>query len=245
MKHHFKNIFLSWIILSITAFNFSCTEPEPKPEEYIIRTTNTLISSEEFFEELDLKRAAYPYNIRANPAEYNEMVIHLVEALSEELILLSVAKEKGVTVSDQEVEAAIQEMKKDYPGDSFEQMLLKNAISYEFWKKRFRKNMVMDKLIEEELEKKIEITSQDIIEFYKTIKKETPGKIDKSSTALTSIENENELVSRLRMKKTQESYGEWIQHLWKLYPVEIDKEKLKTFLIDIDIEQGKENESEQ
>lgn len=236
-----QKLFFLGIIFFVMGGFAGCGEPKPAPEEYLIKTAQLTISSEEFFEELDLKKAAYPYNIKTNPAEYNEMVIHLVKALSEEIILLSVAAEKGVTVSDQEVEIAEKEMKKDYPGESFDQMLLKNAISYDFWKKRFKKNMIMDKLIELELENKIEITSQDIIDFYKTIKKEAATKPGDVTSALTLIENENELVSRLRMKKTQESYGEWIQELWKTYPVEIDKEKLKTFLIDIESDKGIED----
>ncbi|MBU2452717.1 MAG: hypothetical protein KJ668_05315, partial [Proteobacteria bacterium] len=61
---------------------------------------------------------------------------------------------------------------------------------------------------------------------------------------LTKIENEKELISRLRLQKTQESYDEWIQQLWTQYPVEINKEKLKTFLIDIEKSKGSVNEKE-
>lgn len=221
----------------------SCSESEPEVEEYLLRTSNTLISSEQFFDELDLKKSAYPYNIKNHPDEYNEMVIHLVEVLSEEIILLSFAKDKGIVVSDQELDLAEKEMKKDYPGDSFDQMLLKNAISYEFWKKRFKKNLLMEKLIDQELKEKIEITSQDIIDFYAKLKAgKQPGKKGEESPSLQmSVNDENELVSRLRMQKTQESYGEWIQELLKVYPVQIDKEKLKTFLIDIETSKGNKN----
>ncbi len=47
----------------------------------------------------------------------------------------------------------------------------------------------------------------------------------------------------LRMEKIQNLYQKWIQELEKEYPVEINKEKLKTFLIDIQKRKGDENEN--
>lgn len=207
--------------------------PEPQVSEFILKTSVLSISSDVFSEELDLKRAAYPYNIKAQPTEYNEMVIHLVKGLSEEIVLLSAAKDIGVVVTDPEVDLAEAEMKKDYPDDTFDQMLLKNAISYSLWKKRFKKNMIIERLIDQELKQKIEISSQDIVEFYK--KNSSKGQ-EGSKEKIQNFQDENLLVSRLRTQKTQDAYDAWIQKLWEKYPVDIDKEKLKIFLIDTDNE---------
>ncbi len=228
----------------------ACSEPkEAKAPAFLIKTPAMAITSFDFSEELDLKRAAYPYNIDENPAEYNEMVIHLVKILSEEIVLLSAAEEKGVVVSDEELNLAEAEFKKDYPGDSFDQMLLKNALSYSFWKKRFKRNMIMEKLVDQELKEKIEITSQDIVDFYEDLKaKEILGP-ENSAEFESSVESENkagketELVARLRMQKTQDMYDEWIQNLWTQYPVEINKNGLKTFLIALENTEGSENET--
>jgi rubrerythrin len=171
------------------------------------------------------------------------MVIHLATMLSEEMVLLSAAADKGISVTDQETQSAEDEFKTDYPGDSFEQILLKNAISYSFWKKRFEKNMIMEKLIDQDLKKKIELTSQDIVAFYQKNLAHTQGP-DKTAVVLKKIEDEQELVARLRTQKTQELYSEWISALEKEYPVEINKEKMKTFLIDIEKSKERENETE-
>lgn len=99
----------------------------------------------------------------------------------------------------------------------------------------------MDKLIDQELKKKIEITSLDIVEFYKKYRIADAQDPDNKALVLKKIENEQELVSRLRMQKTQDKYDEWIQQLGKDYPVEINKDKLKTFLLDIEKSEGSEN----
>ncbi|MCP4672518.1 MAG: hypothetical protein GY857_14585 [Desulfobacula sp.] len=212
---------------------FGCSEPEKNITQFLIKTEVITISSMDFSEELDLKRAAYPYDIKENQEEYNEMVISLVKILSEEIVLLTAAVAKNITITEQEALAAEKEFKKDYPEDSFEQILLENAISYPLWKKRFKKNMIMEKLIDLELTQKIEISPGDIVDFYNSHNAATIHDSKNQPAILNKIENEKELVTRLRMQKTQDNYNKWIQELYKVYPVEINKDKLKIFLIDI------------
>jgi hypothetical protein len=231
--------------LSVLFFLSICscsTPPESSEPDYILRTMHEMVSVNDFEKELDLKISAYPYLVKDDPDEYNQMVIQLVKGLSEEIVLLSEAGQKNVVVTDQEVEAAEAAFKADYPEDSFDQLLLKNAISYEFWKKRFKKDMIINRLIDEELRQKIEISSQELYDFYK--KKDKNQRADSfdpdaENTGIT-FQEEKELVARLRLKKTQDSYGAWIQQLFDKYPVDIDRERLKTFLIDK--EQNKEAE---
>ena len=237
--------FKGWIFIYCALILMGCTGPEKGTESlFLIKTASMIITSSDFIEELDLKRTAYPYNIEENPMGYNEMVMDLVQTLSKEILLLSAAADKGVNVTDQEVKAAEDEFKKDYPEDSFEQILLKNAISYPLWKKRFKKNMILEKFIDQELRQKIEITAQDIVGFYKKHIIADIQKKDENTPGLKKIENEKELVSHLRLQKAQDHYDEWIQQLYKDHPVQINMEKLKTFLIDIEKSEVKENEKE-
>jgi len=222
-----------------------CKGPEKEIDApFLIKTASMIITRSEFSEELDLKRAAYPYDIDKAPAEYNEMVMDLVQALSEEILLVSAALDMGVVVTDQEVQSAEDEFKKAYPEDSFEQLLLENAISYPFWKKRFKRKMIMDKFIDQELKEKVEITSQDMKVFYKKHHVDETQKKDGNTLGLKQIENEEELVSRLRLQNAQDHYDEWIQQLWADYPVQINREKLKMFLIDTETSEEKDNEKE-
>lgn len=223
-----------------------CSEPEKIDKSvFLLKTPAMIVTGFEFSEELDLKRAAYPYNIDEEPDEYNEMVIGLVKNLSEELILLTAAADKGIVVTDEELALAEAAFKKDYPEDSFDQMLLTNAIPYRLWKKRFKRDMIIDKLIHQELVEKIEITPQDIVNFYNELKSEVQTKkgdnasVDSFEETQQTLDSETQLVSRLRMQKTQEKYDTWIQDLWNLYPIEINEEALKKFLIELENNKGR------
>ena len=219
-----------------------CGEPEKeKPMEFLLKSSRISVSESDFLDELDLKKTAYPYTLDKNPAEYNEIVIQLVNMLSEEILLLSAAADLGVTVTDAEVEAAEAEFKEDYPEHTFEAMLLEKAIPYPLWKKRFKKNLIMDRLIDQEIRHKIEITSEELVEFYGKYLEENQGPKN-SNKELPQKMDETELVSVLRMQKTEKAYGEWIKALELKYPVEINKERLKSVLIDIEENEGNKNE---
>jgi len=243
MKYFFQKSFILSLICCVIGLT-GCGESEEKTvTQFLIRTPLITVSSLDFSEELDRKKAAYPYNIKENPVEYNDMVIHLVKIISQETVLLSAAADKQINITDQEAASAEKEFKKDYPEDSFDQILLEEAISYPLWKKRFKKNMIIEKLINQEVKEKIEITPRDVVEFYNN-NFETSQDSKDNATVLNKIENERELVTRLRIQKTQERYSGWIQNLYKAYPVEINQDKLKSFLIGIKENREYKNEKE-
>ena len=201
-------------------------KPEPKSPDFIIRAGTISISPVEFSDELDLKLTAYPYDLKNQPQAYNRMVLDLVSTLSDETILMAAADEKGVTVTSEEVGLVETEFKKDYPDDSFDQMLLENAISYGVWKNQLKKDMVINKLVRQELIDTQEITPDDMIGFYNQYQK----KKGSSSDAAEGLD-ETTLVEQLRMEKSQATYGEWINGLKTRFPVEINKKALAVFFM--------------
>ncbi|MCP4024497.1 MAG: hypothetical protein GY729_21840, partial [Desulfobacteraceae bacterium] len=81
---------------------------------------------------------------------------------------------------------------------------------------------------EKELKEKIQITSYEIIEFYDQYK----AKLKKDKQTDEKIEmSESELITQLRMKKTEGHYDDWIASLAKSYPVDINKNELRACLI--------------
>ncbi len=230
------------ILVVIMLAGLSCGEPEKeKPVGFLLKSSLISVSESDFLDELDLKKAAYPYTLDKNPAEYNEIVIQLVNMLSEEILLLSAAADLGVTVTDADVEVAEAEFKEDYPEHTFEAMLLEKAIPYPLWKKRLKKNLIMDRLIDQEIRHKIEITSEELVEFYRKYVEETRGPKNSNKESPKKMD-ETELVSVLRLQKTEKVYGDWIKALELKYPIEINKERLKSVLIDIEENEGNKNE---
>jgi hypothetical protein len=93
--------------------------------------------------------------------------------------------------------------------------------------------MIIERLIDDQLKSHIQISSQDIVDFYRKHREFNPGTSKKNPGELNIIENEKRLVSRLRAQKTQKAYKQWIQDIWKNYSIKINEKKLKAFLIDM------------
>ena len=193
----------------------------------IIKAGTVEISRADFARELEVKQANYPYDIKDSPSEYNAMVLDLVSDLSDQAVLLAAAAAKGINVSDKALDAAIADFKKDYPEDSFDQMLLERAISYPVWKKRLKKDMVIQELIMQDLVASQEIHPEDMIAFYDRF----AGQAETRDNNNSAMMDEKDLLLKLRIEKSQEAFGKWLQGLQASYPVYIDELVLSAFLI--------------
>ncbi len=209
---------------------------------YLLKCGNIIISANGFSEELEIEKSAYPYDINSDPEKYKNLVLDLAAQLSQELVLRAAAAEDGITVSEKDIDAAAKDIEKDFPGDTFQKMLLENAVSYSVWKKRLGIRLLINRFIKKDLKDKIEITPQDIENYYQLHKKN--GEFQKKDVAhhgqekgkqrgitqkQTDIE-EKELLVHLRAQKAEKKYPAWINALNKKFPVEINKKELSVFL---------------
>ena len=220
-------LFGAIILIAALLFGSGACAPPPVSEEVcVIRAGAVCLSKTEFAEELDLKLTAYPYDIKDMPEAYNQMVLDLVAVLSDETVLLAGAAEKGITLSQELVDQAESEFKKDYPEDSFEQMLLENAIPYRIWKRRLLKDLTIQSFLQDHLVDSQEITPDDMIAFYNQFRQQA-----KDASPAASDMSEGRLVEMLRLEKSQAAYDSWIASLKQVYPVTIDRNQLSEFLI--------------
>ncbi len=236
LAHNMLRVVLALGILAV----WGCGPvPDAVEQEYVIETTGVRIDRDEFLEELDLKMAAYPYDIKKHPEEYNEMVMDLIFALTEQCQLLTAAARKGIGVTKDQVDQAEARFRQDYPENSFEQVLLENAVPYPFWRKKLERSLVIDRLIQTELKEKIQISPDELVSFYK---KTEARQASEGKDGLEKKDNGSELVARLRREKSQDHYNEWVQKLKQDHPATINKKEIAKFLIKPDKDKGSINE---
>jgi len=194
---------------------------ENEDDIVLIRVGNRVTTVGDFKRTFEITKTAYPHSALQEESTYKEAQIRLLNQITEEMIILERAEELGIHISDTDLEKAVSKIKEDYPKDVFEEMLLENAVSYESWKERLRTRLVIQKTIAKEVESKIEITPDDISEYYKSRRKE-----ENPNSNLGTIENESEelIVDELRRKKAEDKYHKWIKELQGTYTIEINNE---------------------
>jgi hypothetical protein len=147
--------------------------------------------------------------------------------MTEEMILLERGEELGITMTDSQVEKALGDIKKDYPDNVFQEILLEYAIPYQSWREGLKTRLLMEKVITLELGGKIEVTHDDISKYYEEHFKDenTSPDVKAVSKDISDI-----IIKILRKEKMEKAYGVWIKKLKNKYTVEINKKELKKMI---------------
>jgi len=200
----------------------SCGQKEADlGKEVLIRVGDRNLTVLEFNNAFEIAKIAYDDDLKEQPEDLRQAQIKLLNELTVEMILLDEAQKTGISVTDAELQKAVDEVKSDYPKGEFEKTLLEYAVSYDSWKSRLKNRLIMDKVIDEELAGKITITPEDISEYYQN---HYQGRDLESESGSTSEDINKTIVDQLRRQKAEENYQAWIESLKAKYPVEINSE---------------------
>jgi len=191
-------------------------------KEVLIRVGDRVMTVLDFNNAFEIAKIAYDNNISQHPEELRNAQVRLLNELTVEMILLERAQVLAISVTDEELENAVSEIKSDYPEGEFEKTLLEYAVSYDSWKTRLKNRLIMEKVIDEELKSRISITAEDIAAYYQ----ENFQAPETEADAAPSSEDINEaIVKQLRRQKAEATYKSWIEELKSQYKVEINSEQ--------------------
>jgi len=211
---------LGFVLMATVVAGCSGPDSTPPHEAVLIRTDRQTITQAQFERAFEAARIAYSDDRSVDPKVIQNARLRLLNQMAEELIIDRRAEELGIVLEDAELDAAIQELKKDYPDNTFEQMLLESAIPFSLWQERLRVRLLMEKVVDRELVQPVTITAQEIEAYYKANEKELSGKAGKSP----EMDLERHIVAQLRREKVEAAYPQWMGGLRQRYQVEINWE---------------------
>jgi hypothetical protein len=96
----------------------------------------------------------------------------LVDKVINYYLIMEYCEDKGITVGPNEVESAIEDMKKDYDEDLFQEILLEKYIDYEDWKKGVAHQLLMKKVMTRIGEDLDPVTVSEIERYYENHREE-------------------------------------------------------------------------
>jgi hypothetical protein len=188
--------------------------------DYLIRVGSSSVTVAEFNRDVESAgEEAFAGESDVKPSELNDLRARVLNQITEELIILEKAKALGVTLSDEELEKAINTIKADYPDNTFEETLLENAVSFAEWKKKLATRLLTEKVITGELVDKVQITTEDMAAYYQS---HYPQGVPEGSD---DTELNKRIVTHLRQQKAEAEYKEWIETLRHQYPVDLNQKQ--------------------
>jgi peptidyl-prolyl cis-trans isomerase C len=128
-----------------------------------------------------------------------------LEQVIERKILVQEARRLGIKVSPEELNRAILEIKKDYPGEGFGQKLGLKGITLEDWKARLEDKLLAEKMIRHTLLYRGEISENEALRYYEEHPSvfQVPEKVRARQIVVTS---EEEAIQILNLLKKGENF---------------------------------------
>jgi hypothetical protein len=243
-----RHSFLLFILLIASALFPGCGRDENRDavERVLIRVGGSTVTVREFHE-------AFESGISSPSVLYSDMEAlrderyRTLNRLTEELIILERARELELAVSDEELARVVDDLKKDFPDDTFEETLIENGISYMVWEKGLKRRLLMEKVIRQDVSPtsfQVPLPANDTTatamdaNFEAQIPVDTedaqdtqPGNapdmeaeaIDHTAGAGNSAgDAETDISPPLPENKAEAEYDEWITSLKEKYAIEID-----------------------
>jgi len=221
-----KSLFRLLCLIGSVLLCFLSTGCEQKASDYgnevLLRVGDRVVTVLDFKEAFEISKTAYAHNTRQQAEEIREAQIRLLNQLIIEMVILERAQELEISVSDDELQKAVSEIKSDYPEGEFEQTLIESAVSYDSWRDQLKTRLTMEKVIDAELKNRITISAGDIAQHYK--KNYQDQEIEPDSAQSSQDINEA-IVMQLRREKAEQAYNAWVEDLKTKYVIEINSEQ--------------------
>lgn len=200
------------------AFVVGCSDSESTGGGVpLARLGGRVLTVADFEAALDVALAAYPPEATGKPEVLADVRRQLLAQLVEEMVLEAEAESIGIAVTDAEIDRAVADIKKDYPDDTFEEMLLENAVPFNVWRKRLKMRLLMEKVIDSQLAETVQVTPEDIAGYYKIY-----GKPGSAADDPEAGSREAEIVRQIRQQKLEAAYSRWMTKAKRRFRVEID-----------------------
>jgi parvulin-like peptidyl-prolyl isomerase len=129
------------------------------------------IELKEFEKELAAKMALAKGEMPLKPEQYARLKEEVLGRLVEERIMLQRGRELLVTVSEAELDARIEEIRKDYADGTFNALFSGDTMSFSTWKKALLKRMLLEKVVAGDVNAKVQVADAEAEARYKANRK--------------------------------------------------------------------------
>ncbi len=168
--------------------------------EYVATVDGMRISLREFNTKMEKKLSLLGNWQTVSESQVEALKREVLGELVDERVLLNQAERLRITVSDDELQKRIGEIKKDYGEESFEQLFRDRTTDYRTWVEELRKRLLLERLIQQEVNAKISVTDAEVATYYEGHARErvSPERVRLSQIVLQDREKAEAVLRRLK-----------------------------------------------
>jgi peptidyl-prolyl cis-trans isomerase C len=161
-RHHLS--FLLWMFLIVLS---GCGEwGGGLPDHILAQVNEEQITVDEF--NLEVKELILEPGQEVKGKNFSDLKEAYLDQVIERKILVQEARRLGIKVSSEELNQAISEVKKDYPGEGFGEKLGLKGITLEEWKSRLEEKLLAEKMIRHALYYRGKIDEKEALQYYES-----------------------------------------------------------------------------
>jgi parvulin-like peptidyl-prolyl isomerase len=173
-------------------------EKENAPTGVLAEVDGVVITVEDFNREFREMRLENQFS----PGGHDSLIRmkeEFLEQLIEEALILKAARRLGADVTERELEEEIMAIKNDYRGESLRDHLNRQGISFENWKKRVKKTMVIEKTIRIGSHSEDSISMEEARAYYEAHREEyiLPQRVRARQIVVASERDANKILREL------------------------------------------------
>ncbi len=206
-KESIKTVLRFCLIFFVTNLLVGCGSSETEEQENwadVVATVNKEVITREDFQN-ELKWSKRKYRVEKNDTlEPNQKVwlkTSILNELIQDSLLRQEAIEQGVKVSSGEFEKYLDQSKEGYKENTFQRALDIEEISRSQWEDKLKTHLLIRKLIEEVINRKIEIKEEELLAYFKQHMEEfQKGEQIRTLHIMVETEDEARRISKLIRK---------------------------------------------
>ena len=195
-----------WIAVIILLMAACRDQAPPAPVPPVATVNGEQIGREEFENKLAEEAALAKGEAPLKAEQMASLKEEVLNQLIEEKLMLQRARELSLTVGNAEIEAQIGEIKKDYSNDGFDSLFGDGGISYSAWREALQKRLLLEKVIAQDVNAKIQMTDEDAELYFKANRKayRSEKRVRAAQIVVRDKDRAEEILKRL---KAGEDFG--------------------------------------
>ncbi len=167
----YKKLFLIGHLIACLSL-FACGKEEWKTpgddaDKAVAIVNYSKIYLSELQDEIDHFTSKYGISLSEKKERYQKVAMNILDEIILRKIYIQEAERLGITVLEEELEARLKNIKEDHIQEDLRRVIESKNVDYSKWYTQIKKNMLLEKLIDQEVKAKIVVKESEIQSYYK------------------------------------------------------------------------------